>query len=112
MYRDSGSPRAGLSVAREDVMPESNWRRPEHYAELKDVNAAGFAWEFLRRNPDYAAEASAILRLGVIAPSALDEFSQRWGLSFRGGSRARRHRGAAVLARGRERLRRSPGAIT
>lgn len=92
-------------------MPVSNWRDPEYYAELRDVNAAGFAWEFLRRNPDYVAEASAILRMGDVAPSTLSQFSQRWGLSFRGGSGARRHRGPAVLARGRERLRRSPSAF-
>ena len=34
-------------------MNQKNWREPEHYAYTSTLNAGQWAWEFLRRNPDY-----------------------------------------------------------
>jgi hypothetical protein len=36
----------------EDMAP-IDWRRPETYEKIRDLDAVGFAWEYLRRNPDY-----------------------------------------------------------
>ena len=30
-----------------------DWRSPDYVEALKDLDRAGFAWEFLRRNPAY-----------------------------------------------------------
>eukprot|EP01037_Dinobryon_pediforme_P037832 gene37832-45520_t len=34
-------------------MPSSDWRSPAAYAHAKSIPAAGFAWEYLRRDEDY-----------------------------------------------------------
>jgi len=73
---------------------------PEPYRALLDLDAAGFAWEWLRRNPDFramweragararraSAHALAAARRGGFAligrhPLGLETAS--WGLSFR-----------------------------
>jgi len=69
-------------------MSEACWRNDEDYLYLDGADRAGIAWEFLRRNADYHAAASArparaFERSGAIellsgVPSAL-----RWGLLFR-----------------------------
>ena len=33
-----------------------DWRSPDYVEALKDLDRAGFAWEFLRRNPAYREE--------------------------------------------------------
>jgi hypothetical protein len=37
-------------------MPDFDWRSPETYDSVKALEPTGFAWEFLRRNPDYQSE--------------------------------------------------------
>jgi len=34
-------------------MNQKNWREPEHYSYTESLDAAQWAWEFLRRNPEY-----------------------------------------------------------
>ena len=37
-------------------MSEFSWRMPNDYDRVKDAEITGFAWECLRRNPDYRRE--------------------------------------------------------
>lgn len=81
---------------KEVAMPDFDWRSPEGLKPLHNINAAGFAWEFLRLNPDYQHEAE---RLGATAdPAAVRAFGERWGLSFPDRPDAVRRRGACRLA--------------
>lgn len=57
-----------------------DWRRPSDYDYLKQLDRAGLAWEFLRRNPRYRKEFVSIL--DVTSPEAM-LIAERWGLCFR-----------------------------
>ena len=37
-----------------------DWRSPDYVEALKDLDRAGFAWEFLRRNPAYREDYDGI----------------------------------------------------
>jgi outer membrane protein TolC len=50
---------------------------PALYQQLENLDAAGLAWECLRRNPDYRAAYARIA-----AGETVDV--QSWGLRFRG----------------------------
>ena len=68
-----------------------DWRSPNAGDPLKELDRAGLAWEFLRRNPEYREDyRRALERIasGVITvEAAMTEISRRWGLSFRPRSR-------------------------
>ncbi|WP_316161065.1 transcriptional regulator domain-containing protein [Bradyrhizobium sp. SZCCHNRI20481] len=64
-------------------MSEFNWRSFESYKKLETADAADFAWECLRRNPDYRRDYSDLLAQDKDGPTD-PEFRRRWGLSFRG----------------------------
>lgn len=77
--------------------PRDAWR-------LVDLDHAGWAWEWLRRNPRYRAdvalmEPSAARSDGVIAldPTAADR-ARLWGLHFRRGPGHPGKHGAAPVA--------------
>lgn len=57
----------------------ANWRDAESYRYLIELNPAGLAWEFLRRNPEYQQEAAAFGRTDDRATTAL---TAHWGLRF------------------------------
>lgn len=62
-------------------MSDFDWRMPNAYDRAKDAEITGFAWECLRRNPDYRREHQEI---PPAQPFAVDSaFRQRWGLCFR-----------------------------
>lgn len=66
-------------------MPNENWRTAAAYDYLADLDMAGVAFEFLRRNPDYQAGCKRIVSQD--APGADDEaksagLARRWGLAF------------------------------
>lgn len=78
--------------------PRPSWRAPESYRHLGSLDRAGWAWEWLRRNPEFDAvwrrrpsfeggvvEGGGMVR--TIAPRRIDHFAP-WGLLFR-----RDHRG-------------------
>jgi len=70
-------------------MSSADWRSSRAYDYLRDLNAGGVAWEFLRRNQEYRVDYAnpqfrAALEAGVPGPE------QRWGLRFRGRSNAPR----------------------
>lgn len=59
-----------------------DWRVPGAYGHAKTIPAAGFAWEYLRRNEDYHRDFQTISRLKKPTASRLEAFSKRWGLRF------------------------------
>ena len=66
-------------------MPNENWRTAAAYDYLADLDMAGVAFEFLRRNPDYQADCKRIVSQDAL--SADDEaksvgLARRWGLAF------------------------------
>jgi Family of unknown function (DUF6499) len=84
-------------------MPRTtDWRSQESVDALLELDRAGLAWEFLRRNPDYREDFRQTLQritLNEIAEeAAMTEFSRRWGLSFRPRSRLDRDREPDDLA--------------
>jgi hypothetical protein len=66
-------------------MSSDDWRSPGHYEHLLSLDAPGFAWEYLRRNPDFAREHAMLQRTSrrhCLNANALEAFSQRWGVRF------------------------------
>lgn len=59
-----------------------DWRSPAAYSHTKALPAAGFAWEYLRRDEDYRREFQAIAASSDPDPERLEAFVQRWGLRF------------------------------
>ncbi len=68
-------------------MPRSFWRSADAVAQLNQLERAGFALEFLRRNPayrgDYARMQRRIARRRVDPDEASADLARRWGLRFR-----------------------------
>lgn len=70
----------------------ASWRDPTNYRSLLTLDRCGWAWEWLRRNPDYihlTTRLSAPARVEqpgtqvrIITASAAEE-SRHWGLHFR-----------------------------
>lgn len=63
-------------------MRSMDWRSPAAYQHAKRIPAAGFAWEYLRRDDDYHRDFDRINRVKRPAANALEAFSRRWGLRF------------------------------
>lgn len=59
-----------------------DWRAPAAYKHTKNLPAAGFAWEYLRRNDEYRHDFNAIALNGRANARRLEAFAQRWGLRF------------------------------
>lgn len=59
-----------------------NWRSSAAYQYTESITAAGFAWEYLRRDDDYHRDFDSITRIEDPPTERLDEFSERWGLRF------------------------------
>ena len=77
-----------------------DWRSPDYVEALKDLDRAGFAWEFLRRNPAYRDDYAGIAEdpdESELSPAAV---GGRWGLSFRLRSGTRRLCRAGPVAAG------------
>ena len=71
-------------------MSRADWRTPGAYEELRSLDAPGFAWEYLRRNPDFQQHRRKLertARQGVLNQAEADAFARRWGVRFR-----KRHR--------------------
>ena len=54
-----------------------NWRDASRYARAEDYPPPALAWEFLRRNADYART------IKVAKGATADRAAGRWGLRFR-----------------------------
>lgn len=59
-----------------------DWRSPEAYRHAKSIPAAGFAWEYLRRDGEYHRDFQTIIRIRKPGTQRLEAFAQRWGLRF------------------------------
>lgn len=59
-----------------------DWRSPAAYGHTKHIPAAGFAWEYLRRNDEYRRNYQTIALAGAAAARDLEEFAHCWGLRF------------------------------
>jgi len=67
-------------------MESIDWRRPDTYENLRDLDAAGLAFEFLRRNRDYQRTLRALRDTGTPFSQDLATALRPWGLSFPGRS--------------------------
>ena len=65
-------------------MSRFDWRSAASYEEVLEFDAAGFAWEYLRRNPEYQAEYAGISGDGSTDADAMSAFRRKWALCFRG----------------------------
>ncbi len=59
-----------------------DWRSPAAYRHAKHIPAAGFAWEYLRRNDEYRHDFQTIALTGRPDSAELEAFGNRWGLRF------------------------------
>jgi hypothetical protein len=68
--------------------PPCDWQDSSHYHYVADLDRAGLAWEFVRRDPAYRA---AVVRLGRVTDQTGSAYllsdglsdALPWGLSFR-----------------------------
>lgn len=65
-------------------MPSSDWRSPAAYGYAHSIPAAGFAWEYIRRDDEYRRDFQRLKRIPHPDFEARTAFSNRWGLRFRG----------------------------
>ncbi|MCJ8509820.1 DUF6499 domain-containing protein [Rhizobium lemnae] len=79
-------------------MPSSDWRSPAAYADTNGLSAAGFAWEYLRRDEDYRGDFHRVSACPPDEPETLSAFSERWGLRFPGRPQSRSRFCRGVLA--------------
>jgi hypothetical protein len=66
-------------------MSGSDWQSPMTAAKRETLDAAGFAWEFLLRDPDFRREHRRLSRLhalGTLPVAEAAAFAQRWGARF------------------------------
>jgi len=67
-------------------MPRAEWRSPAAYENLRSLDAPGFAWEFLSRNPAFERDCKRLEQASEDRPLSADElngFARRWGVRFR-----------------------------
>ena len=55
------------------ISPRADWRDPESYKSLVDLDRAGWAWEWLKRNPDFSTAAGRLPKvLSSLSPSTAE----------------------------------------
>ncbi|OIQ93469.1 hypothetical protein GALL_245340 [mine drainage metagenome] len=59
-----------------------DWRSPAAYVHANSIPAAGFAWEYLRRDESYHKDYARLDGEESSEAAALTIFSRRWGLRF------------------------------
>lgn len=68
-------------------MGAADWRSADAYQELRLLDAPAFAFEFLRRNPDFLEDHARLARKIHGEPTSADAevkaFAERWGVRFR-----------------------------
>jgi Family of unknown function (DUF6499) len=96
-------------------MPDHNWRDESAYEFSFDLSLSDFAFEFLRRHPDYYNEyriAAATDTSGAGSEALPMGPDLRWGLSFLDRSRHSRGRPTRILVAARIRLNRHSGTCS
>lgn len=66
------------------VPDTSQWRDEAAYDYLDQVPAAGFAWEWLRRNAHYQQDYQSLRRKSPEMNNFEEVIQRRWGLRFPG----------------------------
>ncbi len=66
-------------------MAKFDWRSADTYNEALHYDAGAFAWEYLRRNPDYRRDYATSVDAGSLETSATLAMRRRWGVCFRVG---------------------------
>ena len=67
-------------------MSRAYWRAPETYRKLQTLDAPGFAFQFVSRNPAFLEDRARLqqaARRNSLDPAEADAFARRWGLRFR-----------------------------
>lgn len=64
-------------------MHKADWRSPAEYVPCLQHDRAGFAWEIIRRNPDYCRDYRRLKRMKQPDPQVVERFARHWGLRFR-----------------------------
>ena len=67
-------------------MPRAEWRSQAAYEDLRSLDAPGFAWEFLSRNPAFERDCKRLQHADDQDPHSAgeqDDFARRWGVRFR-----------------------------
>ena len=67
-------------------MARTDWRSASAYEDLRPLDAPAFAFEFLRRNPEFLDHHGRLMRKSrnrALEATDAEEFSQRWGVRFR-----------------------------
>ncbi|MFN3624536.1 MAG: transcriptional regulator domain-containing protein [Hyphomicrobium sp.] len=80
-----------------------DWRLQQTERALNRLERQGFAWEFLRRNPDYRRDYERLRAGQPDRPTAAGPHSSvppQWGLRFRARSRPHSQRNRNFLAAG------------
>jgi hypothetical protein len=75
-----------IPVGEDTPMSTADWRSADAYQELRSLDAPAFAFEFLRRNPEFRADHARLARKARGRPlevSDADAFAERWGVRFR-----------------------------
>jgi hypothetical protein len=75
-----------------------DWRSPDYVDSLKNLDRAGFAWEFLRRNPSYRDDYDGIAEDQDELELSSETVGGNWGLSFLPRSGTRCVGGAGFMA--------------
>lgn len=67
-------------------MSRTDWRSLAAYEDLRSLDAPGFAWEFLSRNPAFDRDCKRLEHADDQEPlcaGELEDFARRWGVRFR-----------------------------
>jgi len=73
-------------------MARTDWRSASAYEELRPLDAPAFAYEFLRRNPEFLTDHARLARKSrnrTLDPAEAEAFAVRWGVRFQARFRSR-----------------------
>lgn len=82
-------------------MSRPNWRDAGAYGGVRPLDAAGYAWEFLKRNPLFVRELRLLRRIAhrrKLTRVEQELFALRWGVRFRWAQRNGRQRARTMDA--------------
>jgi hypothetical protein len=81
------------------AMPQADWWSTAPYDDKRELDAPGFAFEFLRRNPEFIRHhrrLERLLRRNALAARMRDSYAKRWGVRFQEGCTRLRKTGDPV----------------
>ena len=75
----------------------SGWRSSADYDYVERLGASDLAWEWLRRNKHYAKDYATLSKAAPDDASLKQALLEKWGLRFRGRSKAASSKGLRAL---------------